>query len=506
MTPELDRHLRSFANFPSPPGVATRLIELAQDPGLDLDKVAATIAMDPALATKVLRIANSPLYAQRRRSENLRQALIVLGLNATLALSLSFSLVKSLRGAKPNGVNHPLYWRRSLLCGVAARSLGEATGLAFLEELFLAGLIQDIGILALDRAQPDLYLGCSDLQKQHRELAAHERRRFGHDHAEVGAWLLQRWNLPRRLIDAVAQSHRLDIRRCLDAGDSFNRCVALSGALADVFLLPGDERPCIEVAQQIERVFDLDRERFAGILDRISATLPDTESVFETDLVDDPVGIVEQAREILMLRHVQGLRDLADLRHEVATLTQRATAQDERIVRDAESGAYNRAHLEHVLAELFESAQRESAPLSVAVCEIDDFQRARDRLGPHADGQVLRATADLIHGCVRRMDTVGRLDAEEFAVLLPLADERAAREVCERIVLASQTSRPRINGESMSITMSVGCATHAPGHPFAGAEALYAAARQALSTAKLQGANRMVAYEPGGPAPRVYFL
>ena len=90
MTPELDRQLRSLANFPSPPGVATRLIELARDVDLDIGKVASVISVDPALTTKILRIANSPMYAQRRRSETLRQALVVLGLNATLALSLSY--------------------------------------------------------------------------------------------------------------------------------------------------------------------------------------------------------------------------------------------------------------------------------------------------------------------------------------------------------------------------------------------------------------------------------
>ena len=506
MTPELDRHLRSFTSFPSPPGVATKLIELAQDPNLELGKVAAAISMDPALVTKVLRIANSPLYAQRRRSETLRQALVVLGLNATLALSLSVSRVKSLRGAKPNGVNHPLYWRRSLLCGIAARSLGEATGHSFLEELFLAGLVQDIGILALDRAVPELYRGTSELQRQHRELAAHERKKFGHDHAEVGAWLLQRWNMPLRLTEAVGHSHRQDIRRVLDPEDCFNRCVALSGALADVFLLPAEERPCLEVAQQVERVFDLDKERFASILDRISSVLPDTESVFETDLVEDPVGIVEQARELLMVRHSQSLRDLTELRQEVASLTQRASALDEQVTRDPVSGAYNRSYLERCLHEQFESATREGGALSVAVCDIDDFQRVRDRVGPESDGHVLRVTGALLAGCVRRMDTVARYDADAFAVLLPQADEAAAREVCQRIVIASQTTRHSIHAESLSITLSVGFATHHPGHRFATADALIKAAHQALQKAKLQGTNQMVVYEPGRPAPRVYFL
>src|SRR5712675_2690381 len=212
VNPEIEARLRRTVNFPSPPGVATHIIELAQDPDIEMGKVAKALSMDSALSTKILRIANSALYAQRRKSENLRQSLIVLGLNATLTLALSFSLVKSLRGGKPNGVNHPLYWRRALLGASAARALGEATGQTLLEELFLAGLLQDIGMLALDKAMPDLYRDTGELQKNHRELAAHERKRIGVDHADVGVWLMQQWNLPERLSNAIGGSHKLDNR------------------------------------------------------------------------------------------------------------------------------------------------------------------------------------------------------------------------------------------------------------------------------------------------------
>jgi len=78
----------------------------------------------------------------------------VLGLNATLTLALSFSLVKCLRGAKSNGINHPLYWRRALLAATSARALADAMHHPCPEEIFLAALLQDVGILALDQAMP----------------------------------------------------------------------------------------------------------------------------------------------------------------------------------------------------------------------------------------------------------------------------------------------------------------------------------------------------------------
>ncbi len=74
----------------------------------------------------MLRTANAPLYSQRCKSENLRQALALLGLNATLTLALSFSRVNVLRSSKARGLDLPYYWRRTRLAGSAARALADA--------------------------------------------------------------------------------------------------------------------------------------------------------------------------------------------------------------------------------------------------------------------------------------------------------------------------------------------------------------------------------------------
>jgi HD-like signal output (HDOD) protein len=95
LTPELRTQLENCHNLPSPPGLATKIIRLANDPEADMSRIAEVLALDPAITTKILRIANSPLYARQRKTENLRQALMVIGLNATISLALSFSLLKS---------------------------------------------------------------------------------------------------------------------------------------------------------------------------------------------------------------------------------------------------------------------------------------------------------------------------------------------------------------------------------------------------------------------------
>jgi HD-like signal output (HDOD) protein len=316
VNPELEAHLRSLVSFPSPPGVATHIIELARDPDIEMGKVAKALSMDSALSTKILRIANSPLYAQRRKSENLRQALVVLGLNAALTLALSFSLVKSLRSGKANGISFPFYWRRALLAATAARALADAMRHTMAEEIFLAALLQDVGILALDKALPDLYRGGEALQRDHLALAAHENQRLQVDHAQIGGWLMRTWSLPERLHRAISRSHTLEFGITTDPHLVFERCVALSGPVADLFLLEPEQRQFAATAQTAQRCLGLDKMAFGQVLATVGAMIPDTEAIFETDLLaqQHPEVILEQAREVLMLRSLHALREINTLR------------------------------------------------------------------------------------------------------------------------------------------------------------------------------------------------
>lgn len=311
MTPELERQFCTI-KFPTPPGVAVHIIELAQDPDIDIGKVAKTVSMDPALTIKILRIANSPLYVQRRRSENLRQALVVLGLNATLTLALSFTLVRSLRGQKAHGVDYPYYWRRVLIAAISARALGETLRQPQGEELFLAGLLQDVGMLALDQTMPELYRDTAQLQRDHRALAEFERKRVRADHAAIGGSLMNSWHLPERLHRAISTSHTLEQYRSALPEEIFNRCVALSGLVADLFVNETPQRDFAQTAQAAERSLGLDKPIFGQLLGTIGGLIPDTGALFETDLQagTDPEQILEQARDILMLRNLQALRDM----------------------------------------------------------------------------------------------------------------------------------------------------------------------------------------------------
>src|SRR5690606_5489954 len=112
----------------------------------------------------------------------------MLGLNATLSLALGLSLSRNLRDTQP-GDEQTMLWRRSVLAAMAARLLGAELGLARLEELMLAGLLQDIGAMALLHVQPETYRELLRASEGSDDRLRREREALGGDHAEIGAWI-----------------------------------------------------------------------------------------------------------------------------------------------------------------------------------------------------------------------------------------------------------------------------------------------------------------------------
>jgi diguanylate cyclase (GGDEF)-like protein len=296
---------------------------------------------------------------------------------------------------------------------------------------------------------------------------------------------------------AISRSHTLVMSVTADPAQVFDRCVALSGPVADLFLLDPAQREFAETAQLAERSLGLDRTAFGQVLGTIGAMIPETETIFESDALatQHPELILEQAREVLMLRSLHALREINTLRAVAESQSSRALELEEETRRDSLTGAYNRAYLDLVLAREFENSTRHKWPLSVAFADLDNFKSINDTFGHQAGDRILQATARILSGNTRETDLIARYGGEEFVVVLPATDADTARSVCERIVAAFQNTGHVIGSEHATVTISIGCATHGGATLFANADDFVKAADQALYTAKLQGRNRIVPFE-----------
>jgi len=211
-------------------------LRISRDDRLDFGQLAAVIGRDPALAAKVVSAANSALFAVRQEIRTIRHALAVLGVDVVRTLVLTFSLVNELKEEQDG----PLAscWTRAVYSSVSARCLCEVRHKGLREEAFVAGLLQDIGIMALARAfGPEYQVLCSLTNMTHEELSSAERESFGSDHAEIGAWLLERWALPARIVDYVRSSHLVHPTDGWDEPSFYvAKCVQYSGRLADIWI------------------------------------------------------------------------------------------------------------------------------------------------------------------------------------------------------------------------------------------------------------------------------
>ena len=493
----LVQRLRTCSSFPTPPPVALRVIELAQDPDIDISRVADAVSADPAIAAKVMRIANSALYSRRRHSTNLRQALIMLGLNATLTLALSFTLVANLRRDPPQGFDFSAYWRRALLSATWAKLLATEVNRRDAEEIFLAALLQDLGMLAIDRIQPEVYAEHNPFDDEHVRACERERAMLGTDHRAVGAELLRIWNLPPQLSTALLHSHDNPPQGVAADQQGAISCIALAGELGELWMGNQDEVAIRRAGQQVHRQLGILPNRLVAMFDEIRQQLPVAEALFEMSLFEGArlQEITDTAREILMVRNLRALEEVQTLQNRASRLEEENVELKQESSRDALTGVFNRRHFEESMLNEFASAQRHGWPLSVVFVDLDRFKQVNDTFGHQAGDNMLCAVAELLLGSLRDSDVVARFGGDEFVLLLPGIDAESAAQVGARLVGQARTRQVDAgNGQQVSITLSLGIATMSVDQPFPGYQELLAAADAALYHSKRNGRDRHTLY------------
>ena len=494
---DFENRLKAQVDFPSPSRVATDIIALARDPDIEMAKVAAAIGRDPAMTAKILRIANSAFYAQRRPSQNLRQALVIIGLNAALTLALSFSLVSSMRAHRPVGIDYPRFWRRALLAATAGRAFAEATKSGHPEDVFLAGILQDIAVLALDRVSRDFYAKIKQ-PATHADWVAYETQQLdGKDHALYTGMLLKFWNLPERICKPVEFSHSPQTL----AGDTEDgrvaRCLALGSDLAEAVLVTDRGSALTALAKRANDLLGLDHEQFNDVVARILKLIPETEELYETSILntEDSETLLAEARELLAVRNLHALQEISALQATTGVLLTRTEEAEDLSRRDDLTGVLNRIWLDRLLDREFTQAVVFGRDLSIAHVDIDRFKNINEKLGTEVGDRVLRNCAQLLQSCVRGSDLVARFAGEEFMVVLPGADQDIAKQVAQRIITSIAGADHDPGQAPVNITVSIGVVTHSAKKRFPSALALLEAADHALYAAKLCGRNRFECFE-----------
>lgn len=502
--PDLIVRLERCVNLPTPLGVAEQIIGLSADSNSDISVLADVVSLDPALTVKVLRMANSPMYARAAEVGSLEQAVMMFGWNGTLNLALSFSLVSKVSSSSKQGLDYTFFWKRSISAAVSAKHLGNVVGIdSRKEDLFLPGLLQDIGMLALDKAVPDLYTDIDDDQHQHKTIQKIETDKLGVDHASVGAWLLDRWNLPQRIIDLVAISHHEERYEKIGNTTPAENCIEVSNVIADCICSDEGNKDYHYAANVCKKLLGMDQEAFIENLEGITKEITETAAIFELDVGDPSLlnCIAEQAKELLLLRSMETLKNAEELHHEAEYLELRAKILEDSAKIDPLTKVYNRGYLESSLTTEFHQATVRSRPLTLIMVDLDHFKSVNDTHGHACGDKALIYAVEILKACIRDTDSLYRYGGEEFVLLLPNTGTIGAESLASRIIDTFNSKKFIYKDKTnITITASLGVAVHGEGIQFDNWEHHINIADYCMYASKADGRNKYTLYKEGDVA------
>ena len=185
------------------------MIGLIDHPRTSAKDVASLISTDQALTAKILKLANSAFYGFPRGIATVNHAVVVLGFDTVKNLGLSVSVLERFSsGSSDTEFDRQKFWEHSIACGVAARMLAGKLRYRVQGEAFAAGILHDIGKLILSQYFTDEFGGVLELARDENiYIGKAEEQVLGVTHTEIGHWLAEKWNLPDKLVAAIAYHH-----------------------------------------------------------------------------------------------------------------------------------------------------------------------------------------------------------------------------------------------------------------------------------------------------------
>ena len=202
------RILSSVYNLPTVPFIIFEVTKILEDPMASAAQLGKIIGKDQGLVTKILSVANSPLYGIPRRVSTIDFAIVILGFNHIKNIVIALSMMDTLKKFGDGQFQQKQYWMHSFITATASKRIADDLGITTSGEAFTAGLLHDLGIPIIYKYFNKEYLQISRMvQETGMDFLDAEREVLGLTHAEIGKHLIDRWNLPSNLADVALNHH-----------------------------------------------------------------------------------------------------------------------------------------------------------------------------------------------------------------------------------------------------------------------------------------------------------
>jgi diguanylate cyclase (GGDEF)-like protein len=500
-TVELPAALAQAENLPSLPTVALEVLRLADSPDTTLEDLARTLAVDPALAAKILRLSNSAAFSTRSEITSLNRACMVLGFKAVKLMALSFSLCSSLKGESTGAFDYELFWRRSVVCATAGRELARAAKRALGDEAFLCGLLGRLGQLVMARCLPVEYHEVIDQSGDAWPTPESERAVLGFSGEDVSAALFRSWSIPSLIATALACRRTPETLPAGASAQTVELCrLAQVAWLCEGFLCgPGEPEQKAQLEQAAERYFGLDVQAVERLLVDLQVAILETAELLDIHVgFFDVPGMIARAQKRLAQVSLGVAIENRQAELERDELTSRNKELADKAHTDKLTGLPNRAYFDEVLTTCVRQRLlgRSQKALGLLMLDVDRFKDFNDTHGHQTGDEVLRMVGRVINGVKRGTDVAARYGGEEFAVIMPETTHAGLGLLAERIRSEIERHTLEVGGQRLKITVSIGgaCVEHFDQDD--GGAQLVRAADKLLYTVKRGGRNG-VALSPG---------
>lgn len=191
----------------SKPEIVVRAEQMLMDPNISFKEIAKVVSMDPGLAARTFKIANSCFFGRLSKARTLTEAIVTIGIKGLYSLVLVHLIKEYYRTF---GLQEMSFWNHSVSVSITSMILATEKGLRVIEDAMVSGLLHDIGKDILNSAEPETYTGITrKVSRNGISYAYAEQELYGFTHAEVGFELAKRWNFPEYIQSVILYHHDL---------------------------------------------------------------------------------------------------------------------------------------------------------------------------------------------------------------------------------------------------------------------------------------------------------
>ena len=200
--------LSNVYNLPTMSTVMLEVSKLLDDPGTNTATLSHMVGQDPGLTTKILSIANSPLYGLPRKVSTIDFAILIIGYQDIKNIVIALSMIDSFKNKTDKYLDQKEFWKHSILTGNAAKKMSEDLGYRIGSEAFVSGLLHELGTSVIHKYFHSSFgTILDDMKENGKSLLEAEIEELGYTHQDIGRFLAEKWNLPSHHCETIQKHH-----------------------------------------------------------------------------------------------------------------------------------------------------------------------------------------------------------------------------------------------------------------------------------------------------------